>query len=140
MTLHDRPRQQEVALISGIEFSTDLPFNEIHILGYYIDVNHPTLTQQLKLLAADRLRRAESMVSKLNQLGYRISFERVLAIAGGASAVGRPHVAAALLEAGYFITMAEVFNELLRKNGPPMSRIISLRRWPPLNLSKLQAA
>lgn len=118
LTLHDLPQQQDVALIPGIEFSTDLPVNEIHILGYYIDIHHPALTQQLKLLAADRLRRADNTVSKLKQLGYSISYERVLAIAGGASTVGRPHVAAALLEAGYFTSMAEVFSELLRKNGP----------------------
>ncbi|MBP2654958.1 MAG: hypothetical protein H6Q73_2527 [Firmicutes bacterium] len=109
---------EEIEVIPGIEFSTDLPANEVHILGYYIDILHPELNHQLRFIAQDREKRVQKMVAKLCELGYQIKYERVLKLAQNATSVGRPHVAAALIEAGYFFSMADVFNTLLGKNMP----------------------
>lgn len=109
---------RKTVLLPGIEFSTDLPRHEVHILGYNIDITHPELNRQIKLIAADRLERAERIVGRLAKLGYPISYQRVLDTAGDASAVGRPHIAAVLLEAGYFTDIGQVFANLLEKNGP----------------------
>jgi len=106
-----------VEVIPGIEFSTDLPANEVHILGYFIDIRHAALTSKLAAIAADRISRTQKMVAKLNELGYAICYERVLKLAGTGT-VGRPHVAAALVDAGYFSDMAEVFHTVLGKNKP----------------------
>ncbi|WP_371371183.1 PHP domain-containing protein [Sporomusa aerivorans] len=108
----------KMTLIPGIEFSTDLPKHEVHILGYFIDIDSRKLRDQLEVIANDRLRRSKLMVEKLNKLGYAIEYSRVLAIAGPAKSVGRPHVAKALLEKKYFATIGEVFEQVLSKNGP----------------------
>ena len=71
-----------IAIIPGIEFSTDLPLNEVHILGYYIDINHPELNRQIDIIARARLRRIDQMLVKLNKLGYPINYRRILDIAG----------------------------------------------------------
>ncbi len=105
-------------VIPGIEFSTDLPKHEVHILGYFIDPFHPALTAQLKLLIEDRVRRVRSIVMKLGQLGYPVSYDRVLQLAGNSTAIGRPHIAQALVEQGYFIRIADVFHSLLATDGP----------------------
>ncbi len=105
-------------LIPGIEFSTDLPDCEVHILGYLFDPTDPELNRQIKLIAADRLSRAERMVAKLAALGYPVDYNRVLAIAGDTSSVGRPHVAAALVERGYFPDIGTVFDVLLEHGKP----------------------
>jgi 3',5'-nucleoside bisphosphate phosphatase len=119
LTLQDgQPSPGQPVLIPGIEFSTDLPRHEVHILGYNIAVNHPELGRQIRLIAADRLDRAERIVHRLDRLGYPVSYHRVLEIAGDAAAVGRPHIAAALLEKGYFANIGQVFDRLLEKNGP----------------------
>ncbi|TCL35907.1 hypothetical protein EV210_110152 [Anaerospora hongkongensis] len=107
-----------LTIIPGIEFSTDLPYNEVHVLGYCIDVTNLTLQAQLQLIIQDRLTRVEKMVKRLQELGYHISLARVQEIAGTAKALGRPHVAKALVENGYFSTVQDVFNGLLEKNGP----------------------
>ena len=57
------------------------------------------------------------MVEKLRDLGYDITWGRVQEIAGD-SAVGRPHVAAALLEKGYITDVREAFNGLIGRNDP----------------------
>lgn len=105
-------------LIPGIEFSTDLPHCEVHILGYHFDPADTELNRQIDLIARDRLDRAERMVAKLAKLGYPVSYDRVLAIAGDASAVGRPHVAAALVAAGHFPDIATVFDVILGHDKP----------------------
>lgn len=104
-------------VVPGVEFSTDLPEHEVHILGYGIKWKAPHFQRQLALLADSRRRRAREMVDKLQELGYSLSWEAVRQQAGGAS-VGRPHVARALVAAGAFATVSEVFHALLYKGGP----------------------
>jgi predicted metal-dependent phosphoesterase TrpH len=105
-------------VIPGIEFSTDLPDCEVHILGYLFDPDNPELKRQIGIIAEDRRSRAARMVAKLAALGHPVSYDRVLAIAGGASSVGRPHVAAALVEGGYFPDVTAVFDAVLNHDKP----------------------
>lgn len=112
------PLESPLKIIPGIEFSTDVPNHEIHILGYQIDPQNTALTKQLKLLIDDRVARAKKMVRKLADLGYPIDYQRVETIAGQSTAIGRPHIARALIEKGYFLRIADVFHHLLQTDGP----------------------
>lgn len=111
-------QNERLTIIPGIEFSGDLPDHEVHILGYNLDIYNKELREQLDVLIADRLQRTKKMIAKLAKLGYPIEFQRVLELAGRSTALGRPHVARALVERGYFATVTDVFNQLLYKNGP----------------------
>lgn len=108
----------DLTMIPGIELNTDLPDYEVHILGYNIDIYNSQLTYELTKITEDRFTRAKKIVEKLKALGYHVEYSRILEIAGGTKAVGRPHIAKALLEKNYFTTMDEVFDVLLEKNGP----------------------
>ncbi|WP_312520784.1 PHP domain-containing protein [Anaerospora sp.] len=118
ISLQYLPTPTPLTIIPGIEFSTDLPHNEVHILGYFIDTTNETLKKQLAIIINDRITRVQRMVERLHQLGYSVSLARVNEIAGEAKAIGRPHVAKALVEAGYFTSIQDAFNGLLEKNGP----------------------
>lgn len=107
-----------IRVIPGIEFSTELPKNEIHILGYYIDIYNTQLRDQLKSLVANRHQRTKQMIIKLNQLGYAIDYLHVLQLAKQVTSIGRPHLAEALVQKGYFGTVSDAFNVLLDKSGP----------------------
>lgn len=107
----------DLRIIPGIEISTDVPSGEIHMLGYFLDWKNPELQTILAQSRDARADRGRRMVEKLNDLGLRITWERVKEIAGDA-AVGRPHVAQALLEAGYITTFAEAFDLYIGRNGP----------------------
>ena len=107
-----------LVVIPGIELSTDLPDNEVHILGYYIDIFNAELRHQLDLLIVNRHERTKRIIVKLNQLGYSITYLRVLELAGQVTSIGRPHIAKALVEKKYFSTVSDVFTTLLDKNGP----------------------
>jgi predicted metal-dependent phosphoesterase TrpH len=110
-------RHPGFTLIPGVEVSTDIPGNEVHVLGYFLDPARPELLATLKRLRDSRLLRGRRIVEKLRDLGYDIAWERVQEIAGD-SAVGRPHVAAALLEKGHITDFSEAFNGLIGRNDP----------------------
>ncbi len=101
----------------GVEISTDVPGSEVHVLGYFVDYHRPDFAATLAKLRESRLHRAERMVQKLAELGMPISWQRVRELAG-AGAVGRPHVAQALLEARYISTFKEAFDRYIGRNGP----------------------
>jgi 3',5'-nucleoside bisphosphate phosphatase len=104
-------------VIPGIEFGCELPDGEIHILAYLFDPNHPALVACLAWLREGRVERGSEMVAKLNALGLPITWERVQAIAGN-GAIGRPHVAQALVEAGLVRDTDEGFSRYLGWGGP----------------------
>lgn len=104
-------------VISGVELGALQGEQEIHILGYLLDHNDRTLLEKLGALRSGRLGRMDKMVEKLRQLGYPVTIDRVLAISGHGS-VGRPHLAAALVEAGSVETMGDAFKKLIGKGCP----------------------
>lgn len=106
-----------LALIPGIELSTDFGNADVHLLGFGIDEQDQQLQEFLAWLREGRLGRTRRMVQILADLGAPIAIERVFAIAGDAT-VGRPHVARALLEAGHVSSVQEAFDRFLGNGGP----------------------
>ncbi len=106
-----------VDVIPGVEINTDTGMHEVHILGYCIDATDDAFQTFLGQRRAGRVERAAQMVEKLRALGVRVEWERVQAIASGA-AIGRPHVARALVEAGRVASVPEAFERYLSRSGP----------------------
>jgi predicted metal-dependent phosphoesterase TrpH len=126
LTDHDTTNGLEAALgagqkhhlevIPGIEVNTDLGGAEVHVLGYFLDYQQAAFQQTLQTLREMRVTRAKKMVAKLQALGLDITWERVRELAAGT--VGRPHVAAALVEKGYAESVADAFNRYIGHNKP----------------------
>ncbi len=110
-------RHPGLEIIPAIELSTDVPGSEIHVLGYFIDTSDAEFQRTLGTFREGRYERGRLMVEKLVQLGYSVTWERVREIAGDA-AIGRPHIASAIVEAGYFEYSKDVFDSLIGRNGP----------------------
>ena len=103
-------------IIPAIELSTDIPGDEIHMLGYFLQYEDEEFQAILRRFREGRLERGRMMVEKLAALGKPVDWERVQEIAGDGS-VGRPHIALAMVEAGYFKEPKEAFYEYLGNNG-----------------------
>lgn len=97
-----------VGIISGMELSASVGDNDIHILGYFFDHTHRGLLEYLSFHRQERVKRAERIVEKLNDLKIPLTIESVREQAGNGS-VGRPHIANALLEGGLTETYHEAF-------------------------------
>ncbi|MCH8869979.1 MAG: PHP domain-containing protein [Chloroflexi bacterium] len=107
----------DLTVIPGIELSTDVPGGEIHVLGYFVDHNDSELQKVLQTFRDGREGRAEGMVKRLGEMDVNISWERVKEIAGDAS-IGRPHIAQALVEAGYVEYPKDAFDKYIGREGP----------------------
>lgn len=106
----------DLRIIPGIELSTDVPGDEIHMLGYFIQYEDVGFQEILKRFRSARVDRAREMVEKLAALGIVLDWERVQEIAGEGS-VGRPHIALAMVEKGYCKEPKDAFPEYLGRNG-----------------------
>jgi hypothetical protein len=104
-------------LIPGVEMGTDIEGAEVHMLGLYLSPEDDELQAMLRKLREGRVGRGFGIVEKLRGMGIMIEWERVQQIAGEAS-VGRPHIAQALVEAGYVTKVADAFDKWIGRNGP----------------------
>jgi len=113
-------KEAGVILIPGVELSGDSESNDIHVLGYFVNIESEELQAALLDLRESRNARNTRILAKLAELGAPVSEERVREIAGYGS-VGRPHIAAALVEAGHVATGMEAFHRYLARGKPAFS-------------------
>lgn len=116
-----------VRVIGGCEFSVEVAWGEMHLLGYFIPHDDPAIERFLTDARADRDRRGHEMVSALVALGLMVRFEDVAREAAG-GAVGRPHVARALKAAGHVRTVQQAFDRYIGRGRPAYIE----KRLPPL--------
>lgn len=109
--------QQGVLLIPGVELSCAYQGIDVHILAYAFDPLDERVEQRLASFRAARQTRGRRMVERLRALGLPIDAERVEQLAAG-GAVGRPHVARALVEAGLVSSVSEAFDSLIGAGKP----------------------
>lgn len=124
-TLRAAGKHPELTVIPGIEISTDVSGGEIHVLGYFLDVESPGLQKVLSTFRKGREGRAAGIVEKLKGLGLNISWERVKEIAGE-GAIGRPHIAQALVEEGHVQYPKDAFDRYIGREGPAYVERMSL--------------
>ncbi len=101
-------------MLMGVELSLR-DMHGLHLLGYGRNMDTP-LHRKVKELAEMRVSRAERMVQKLASLGYPLSMEWISAEVHGS--IGRPHIARAMVEAGYVADVAEAFDRFIGDGGP----------------------
>lgn len=107
-----------VEIVPGVELSAALGNRgEVHLLGYFIDVDDPTLLETLAGYARARAERMERMVERLPRIGAPVDLERVREIAGHGT-VGRPHLGRALVEAGYATDLSDAFARYIGGGKP----------------------
>ena len=107
----------EVRVVSGCEFSVRAPWGELHLLGYFLPPEDDKLQAFLSGTRAARRHRGQEMVDRLQQLGLDIDIGHVTA-QSGEGALGRPHVARALVERGLIPDIGEAFTQYLGRGKP----------------------
>ena len=126
-------KQMDVEVIPGVEISTDIEDKEVHLLGYFIDIYNDEFQKYLSFFRQERYNRALRIVKKLNNLGIHLTIESVLQ-KSKSGAVGRPHIAQALIEGGYVGNFYEAFDKFIGNNCPAYERKIHLSPQSALKL------
>ena len=104
-----------IRVIAGVELSAFQDNHEVHVLALHLS-QLETLEKRLLELRAQRYTRAEKIVDRLNVLGIPITLDEVLLQSNG-GAVGRPHVARALIARGVVHDFRDAFMRYLGGNG-----------------------
>ena len=106
-----------IRVVGGCEFSSAAPWGEMHVLGYFLPSHSAELESFLERCRAADPVRAREMVSRLQGLGVGLEFEDVLLQSKGA-AVGRPHVARAIVRKGSATHVSDAFDRYIGRGRP----------------------
>jgi len=122
-------KKQKIDFVPGIELSVDPdvdntgePAGTLHLLGLFIDPDHPWLGEITQALTRARAERNPEIIRKLSGLGVRIAYDEVLNLAGPGTTVGRPHIAQVLVKKGYVKSVHEAFAKYIGSGGAAYAR------------------
>lgn len=115
-------------VLPAVEFSTYEGKADIHILGYLLDRRSEALLEHLSKFRDARRDRGIMMVERLRDMGVNIDVDSVLEIAGD-GAVGRPHIAQALLKRGAVGNYEEAFRKYIGFHSPAYVQKYQLRPY-----------
>lgn len=109
-------RKAGIEAICGIELSTKLHGQSVHLLGYFLSDNGLERFRRWVLeLQESRRERNVRLAARLRELGFDVTLEE--AEARGRGMTGRPHFAQLLVEKGYVRNMREAFDEYLDESA-----------------------
>ena len=107
---------KDLKIIPGIELSTEYSDMELHILGYFIDVENSSLKELVNKLNEQRVKRVEKILFNLRGYDINLSFDDLGVDLD--STIGRSHVANAMVKKGYFDNYKMAFKTYLLKGKP----------------------
>ena len=122
-------------VIPAIELTAELDTTEIHLLGYFIDLENEDLRVELEKLHKIRIQRIYDMTERLQKVGVEIAAEEVFN-KSKYGCVGRLHIAQVLLEKKYVSNIYEAFNRYIGDKSPCYVGKFSLQPKQAIDLIK----
>ncbi|HEY7291160.1 MAG TPA: PHP domain-containing protein [Vicinamibacterales bacterium] len=109
-----------LTFVPGIEITAVQAEADVHILGYFIDTQSPSLLAFLTEQRQQRIDRLRLMIGKLATLGITLDADAILqpGLRDGGKAAGRPWIARALVAGGHVATTGEAFDRWLARGRP----------------------
>ena len=104
-------------VLSAVELSCEHIGRDLHVLGYGVDPDSEGLQGMLRTFRETRERRGREIVEKLSAVGVDLDMRKILA-RSGKRALGRPHIAEALVEGGHVKDFREAFARYLGEDAP----------------------
>lgn len=119
--LFKKAKTHQLQLLTGIELSTEFYRESVHVLGYGFDVHSSSLRVFLQEMQKRRTSRNRMMLDLLARKNMPISEEELFQFAArkeGKKTIGRPHIAALMVQKGYVATWQEAFQGYLKEGAP----------------------
>ena len=112
-------KEVDLKLIQGIEVNTLYKEYEVHILGYFPDVNNNDFKNLLKTQQQARIKQTKEILALLNKKeGIKIKFEDVKNMVAEGGSIGRPHIAKAITNAGGTSNVMEAYSKYIHRASP----------------------
>ena len=114
-----KKKEVDFKLIPGIEVNTLYKDYEVHILGYFPDVNKSDFKNLLKVQQHARIKQTKEILSLLNKKeGIKIAFEDVKNMVAEGGSIGRPHIAKAITNVGGTSNVMEAYSKYIHRDSP----------------------
>ncbi|MFP5282338.1 MAG: PHP domain-containing protein, partial [Actinomycetes bacterium] len=107
-----------VQVVRGVELSCSRSGQSVHLLGYGVEESDESLRAEMSAIREGRSDRLAPVLAKLTALGLPLTPAQVRAHVGRSPSVGRPHIADAMVAAGYVRDRTEAFDRFLADGGP----------------------
>ena len=109
----------DLEIIQGVEINTLYKGYEIHILGYFMDINNSDFQNLLKTQQNARIEQTKKMIELLNKkAGIKIKFEDIKKLVAPRGSIGRPHIARAITSAGGTQNVIEAYAKYINDDSP----------------------
>lgn len=117
--LKNSNREDKLEIIQGIEVNTLYKNYEVHILGYFMDVNNSDFQNMLKLQQQARVKQTKEIISLLSKKeGIKIKFDDIKKQVAEGGSIGRPHIAKAITNAGGTTSVIEAYSKYIHDDSP----------------------
>ena len=109
----------QLELIQGIEVNTLYKNNEVHILGYFMDVKNSDFQEMLKFQQQARVKQTKEIISLLaKKEGIKIKFDDIKKQVAEGGSIGRPHIAKAITNAGGTNNVMDAYSKYINDESP----------------------
>ena len=110
---------KQLELIQGIEVNTLYKNNEVHILGYFMNVKDSDFQEMLKAQQQARIKQTKEIIALLSKKeGIKIKFEDIKKLVAEGGSIGRPHIAKAITNAGGTGNVMEAYSKYINDESP----------------------
>ncbi|MEI8128867.1 MAG: PHP domain-containing protein [bacterium] len=110
--------KKTIEIIRAIEVNTMYQDYEIHILGYFMDMENPNFIELIKTQQQARVKQTKEIITLLNKKeGINIKYEDIKNQVAQGGSIGRPHIAKAITNVGGTGSVMEAYAKYINDNS-----------------------
>lgn len=131
---------QELEIIPGAEFSTAYETEEgrlveVHVIGLFFDGVPKELHQIFRKIPRQRKHYLDAIITKLNHLGIKLSYEELLNAFPDSNQIGRRHIAELLVKKKYADNITDAFDRLIGNRSPYWVDATKYMKYMPMEIA-----
>ncbi len=117
--IKEKQLTDKLEVIQGVEINTLHKNYEVHILGYFMDVENNDFKNLLKTQQQARIAQTKEIITLLaKKEGIKIKFEDIQKQVATGGSIGRPHIAKAIANAGGTSNVIEAYAKFINDSSP----------------------
>ena len=111
-------KDKSLEILPGVEINTIYKGYEVHILGYFMDLNNSDFQKLIKSQQQARVKQTKEIITLLNKrAGIKITFDSITKQVAPGGSIGRPHIAKAITNAGGTSSVIEAYNKYINDDS-----------------------
>lgn len=111
-------KDKSLEILPGVEINTIYKGYEVHILGYFMDLNNNDFQKLIKSQQQARVKQTKEIITLLNKkAGIKITLDSIISQVAEGGSIGRPHIAKAITNIGGTSSVIEAYNKYINDDS-----------------------